>query len=173
MKFDQLIEYNTINAFLQNSYTKCDAEASSRPVHKKSKFSVFLDQKHEWNVIKFVFNVCPSRGLPKYVKTKVMITCFWLIKLFQKIRRDLESHYLESPYLIIFCMIVEEKHFSYFILFLDILGNICVVISRCPVCDVINLEIIIAFLFSRFSTKPKSLYKIAIISSTKKAFNMK
>ena len=28
------------------------------------------------NVIQFVFIVCPSRGLPKYVKTKVLNTCF-------------------------------------------------------------------------------------------------
>ena len=31
------------------------------------------------NVIKIVFIACPSRGLPKYIKTEVLTTCFYLI----------------------------------------------------------------------------------------------
>ena len=31
------------------------------------------------DVIKFVFIVCSSRGLPKYIKIKVPSTCFYLI----------------------------------------------------------------------------------------------
>ena len=42
MKFDQLIEYNMINAFLEKSYTKCDAEASSRPVYKNQNLAYLL-----------------------------------------------------------------------------------------------------------------------------------
>ena len=33
-----------------------------------------------WNAIKFVFIICPSRGLPKYIKTQVQATCFDLIQ---------------------------------------------------------------------------------------------
>ena len=37
MKFGQIEEYNTKNIFLEKSYTKCDAEATSRPFYEKSK----------------------------------------------------------------------------------------------------------------------------------------
>ena len=48
MKFGPSIEYNTRNIFLEKSYTKCEAEASTRPFHKKkSKFSISLDQQSE------------------------------------------------------------------------------------------------------------------------------
>ena len=52
MKFGELIEYKMRNIFLGNillgkSYTKCCAEASLRPYHKKSKLSISLDQQYE------------------------------------------------------------------------------------------------------------------------------
>ena len=47
MKFNQKMEYNKRNNFLENSYTKCGGEASSRPFHEKSKLSIFLDQQSE------------------------------------------------------------------------------------------------------------------------------
>ena len=34
IKFDQLIEYDTRNIFLEKSYTKCDGETSLRPFSK-------------------------------------------------------------------------------------------------------------------------------------------
>ena len=47
MKFGQLIEYNIRNIFLEKLFTKCGEEASPSPFHKRSKFSVFLDQQNE------------------------------------------------------------------------------------------------------------------------------
>ena len=44
MKFDQLIEYNTKNIFIEKSYAKCGAETITRPFSKTSKFSISLDQ---------------------------------------------------------------------------------------------------------------------------------
>ena len=44
IKFDQLIEYNIRNIFLEKSYTKLGREAIPRPFSKKSKLSVSLDQ---------------------------------------------------------------------------------------------------------------------------------
>ena len=44
MKFGQLIEYNMRNIFLEKSYTKCGGETIPRPVLKKSKLSISLDQ---------------------------------------------------------------------------------------------------------------------------------
>ena len=54
--FGQLIEYNIINIFLEKSCTKCVGEASSGPFHKKSKFSISLDQQSE--MISSLFLLC-------------------------------------------------------------------------------------------------------------------
>ena len=51
MQFGQLIEYNTRNIFLENSYTKRGGETSPRPT---------------W-------------GLSKYIETKLQIICLYLI----------------------------------------------------------------------------------------------
>ena len=48
MKFDQLIDYNVRNIFLEKSYTKCDRETSPRHFSEKLKLSISLDQ--EWKV---------------------------------------------------------------------------------------------------------------------------
>ena len=44
MKFGQLIEYNLRDIFIEKSYTKCAGETIPRPLCKKSKLSVSLDQ---------------------------------------------------------------------------------------------------------------------------------
>ena len=43
MKFGQLIEYKLRNIFVK-SYTKCAGETIPRPLSKKSKLSISLDQ---------------------------------------------------------------------------------------------------------------------------------
>ena len=43
MKFNQLIEYDKQNIFLEKSYTKCAGEASRRSFYKKLKLSISLD----------------------------------------------------------------------------------------------------------------------------------
>ena len=45
MKFAQLIEYNMRNILVEKSYTKCAGETIPRPLSKKSKLSISLDQK--------------------------------------------------------------------------------------------------------------------------------
>ena len=45
MKFRQLIEYNMKNTFVEKSYTKRVGETIPRPLSKKSKLSIYLDQK--------------------------------------------------------------------------------------------------------------------------------
>ena len=45
MKFDQLIEYNVRNIFLENSYTKCDGATCLRPFSEKLKLSISLAQE--------------------------------------------------------------------------------------------------------------------------------
>ena len=44
MKFDQLIEYNMKDVFLEKSYTKRGGESIPRTFSKKSKLSVSLDK---------------------------------------------------------------------------------------------------------------------------------
>ena len=44
MKFVQLIEYNIRNIFVEKSYTKCAGETIPRPLSKKSKLNISLDQ---------------------------------------------------------------------------------------------------------------------------------
>ena len=44
MKFGQLIEYNMRNIFVEKSYAKCAGETIPRPLSKKSKLSISLDQ---------------------------------------------------------------------------------------------------------------------------------
>ena len=44
MKFGQLIEYNMSNIFVEKSYAKYARETISRPLSKKSKLSISLDQ---------------------------------------------------------------------------------------------------------------------------------
>ena len=45
MEFGELIEYNMTNIFLEKSFTKCGRETIPRPLSKKSKFSISLDQQ--------------------------------------------------------------------------------------------------------------------------------
>ena len=47
MKFGQLIEYNMRNISVEKSYTKCAGETIPRPLSKKSKLSISLDQQCE------------------------------------------------------------------------------------------------------------------------------
>ena len=44
MKFGQLVEYNMKNIFVEKSYTKCAGETIHRPLSKKSKRRISLDQ---------------------------------------------------------------------------------------------------------------------------------
>ena len=44
MRYGQLIEYNTRNIFVEKSCTKYAGETIPRPLSKKSKLSISLDQ---------------------------------------------------------------------------------------------------------------------------------
>ena len=44
MKFGQRIEYNMRNIFVEKSYIECVKETILRPLPKKSKLSISLDQ---------------------------------------------------------------------------------------------------------------------------------
>ena len=44
MKFGHLMEYNMKIIFAEKSYTKCAGKTIPRPLIKKSKLSIYLDQ---------------------------------------------------------------------------------------------------------------------------------
>ena len=44
MKFGQLVEYNMKNISVEKPYTKCAGEVIPRPLSKKSKLSISLEQ---------------------------------------------------------------------------------------------------------------------------------
>ena len=67
--------------FLQKSYAKRGGEASPRPFYKKSKLSMALDQQTEM-LTRLVLIIRLNRGLPKYIKIKVLTHVLSYIKLF-------------------------------------------------------------------------------------------
>ena len=63
------------NIYLEKPCTKCGGVASLRTFQKKIKIE-HISESTVWNVIKFVFIVCPMWGLSKYIKKKVPKTFF-------------------------------------------------------------------------------------------------
>ena len=100
--------------------------------------------------------VCPSRDQPKYIKTKVLTTCFYLMQsIFQNKKRSGTS-LLTSFSAWFLKKNIFTKHFNWSNIIawlpplLNILGNMCIAIIFCPVCDVINFEINHSFLIKAF-----------------------
>ena len=60
MKFDQLIDYNAGNIFLEKPYTKCDGETSPRPFSEKLKLSISLDQESKVSYSLFLLYAKPK-----------------------------------------------------------------------------------------------------------------
>ena len=77
MTFGQLLEYNMRTIFLEKSCSKCDAKAIVPDSFIKIKFE-HVSWSTVWNVLEFIFIVCPSQGLPKYIKISVQTTCSYL-----------------------------------------------------------------------------------------------
>ena len=65
MKYDQSIDYNVRNIFLEKSYTKYDGETSPRPFSEKLKLSISLDQESKVSYSLFLL----------YAKTEAIGIC--------------------------------------------------------------------------------------------------
>ena len=65
MKCGKLINCNMMNIFIGTSYTKCDAEAITRPFSKKSKLRISLDQQAELLFSLFYFQVHEYQNILK------------------------------------------------------------------------------------------------------------
>ena len=103
MKFGKFIDYKMRNIFLGKSCTRCGEGPSPRTFYKKSK--LHISGSVVWNVTKFVFIVCPSRGLPIKVPTTSFTSCKALKK---------QKEFLNKSSYLIFCIIFEEKYFRAF-----------------------------------------------------------
>ena len=141
MKVGQLIEYNMRNIYLEKSHTRCGGETRLRPFYKKFKI------EHKFN--KIVSTACPSGGLPKYTRIKVLTTCFDLIiKLLWKTKRCLELvsllNFLNDSCRKIFLKLYYITRLTLIVWLrslLEILSNICIIIN------VINFEINLQLLY--------------------------
>ena len=97
MKFVHLIEYKKRNIFLKRSF-KNVVEKLVPDTFIKIKIEQTLNR--EFEMIKFVYNICPIQGLPKYIKTNVPINFYLKRSFFKKIKKDLKlaslSHFLHD-----------------------------------------------------------------------------
>ena len=146
------------NIFFQKSYTKCAGEFTPRTFYKKQKLSgSIFSGSTIWNIIKFVFIVCPSRGLPKYniLKSRCWPLVSTLHKAFLKEKRGLKlvslPHFLHNFWRKMFITLyfINWSNFvARLLLLLETLDIMCIVINYYPVCDVMNFQINYSFWIS-------------------------
>ena len=105
-----------------------------------------------WNVISFAVMICPSR-----VPSVPHMTLFFFLK--GGLGLASQSHFLHDFWKKIFFTLYAIKWqnlIAWLPLLLEILGNMCIIITCFPVCDVINFEITFSFLISsHFPIWPK------------------
>ena len=110
------------------------------------------------DLMQFVFIVCLSQELLKYIKTKVLITCFCLNKAFLRNKKRFGTS-LPVSFSALFLKegiaINPQNLIVSLLLLLEILGNMCIIIIYILVYDVRNFEINLSFLIKPFSYKTK------------------
>ena len=116
MKIGQLIEYNTRNIFIEKLYTKYGGEASPRPFHKNQNWTYL------WTNSLKCYKVCfycmfKSKIYQNIFKRKCQTLAFILYKasFFFKKKKKIWN----SSSCLAFCMTLEEKYFSSYILLTD------------------------------------------------------
>ena len=125
-----------------------------------------------------------ARSTRRYLNKRANHLLLPVIKLFSKTRRGLDFVSLHHDFLFLFCMTFDRKYFYCFVnwpnfiiwlpLLLAIMGNMCIVIIRDPVCNVINFQIKLGFLIKPFSHMiKKSQKKLNILRTTYLFFNLK
>ena len=104
MKFGQLTEYNKINIFLEESYTKCCRETIPRRFSEKSKLSKSPDQQP--TVLYSLYLLYAKLTQPKDIETITLNIHFYLKTAFLKKQKQIWN----QSCCLIFCMIFEEKY---------------------------------------------------------------
>ena len=116
MKIGQLIEYNTRNIFIEKLYTKYGGEASPRPFHKNQNWTYL------WTNSLKCYKVCfycmfKSKVYQNIFKLKCRTLVFILYKAFFFLKK--KKKIWNSSSCLAFCMTLEEKYFSSYILLTD------------------------------------------------------
>ena len=108
------------------------------------------------NFIQFAYIACASQLLPKYIKTKVQIVCFYLLQSWFKkkkrsgtslpasfftwfLRKIIKLHSINGPNFVFWRPIL-----------LEVLKNMCILNNRFSTDDVINSKINISFFMKLF-----------------------
>ena len=73
IRIDQLVEYSMTKIFLERLWTVSSRKLVPDPFFKIDPISGSI----VWSLIQYVFIAWSSRGLTKYVETKVLTTCFY------------------------------------------------------------------------------------------------
>ena len=93
MKFGQLIQHDMRNIFVDKSYTKCVGETIPRPLSRKSKFSISLDQ--EFKVLNSLLPLYANlRGIEIWSNQAANHLLLPNVKLFKKIKSSHELVFL-------------------------------------------------------------------------------
>ena len=135
------------------------------PFYKKSKLSI--SGSTFWNIIQFVFIVGGSRGLRKYIKTKMLTTY-----LYKALLKNKKTSVISLPactkYFSQYFLLIDNIFYiltQYILLFivwlpllLKMLGNMYIVLIYFRVCDVINFQINLSFL-NKITKKSRQKYK--------------
>ena len=153
MKFDQFLEQNMRNIFLVKSYTKYSGQIIYLPFFKNIKIE-YISGSTVWTFTQIIFIICAAWGLPKYIETKGLNNCYYLIKsCFRKTKRGLELISLsrfrhEKIFLTLYFF--NWLNFIVWLPFvLGILGNLYIIIICFLVCHVIDFEVILLVCFRR------------------------
>ena len=76
MKLGQLITYKMKNIIFEKLYTKCDVEIVPDPfIKNKNRAYLWINRLQCY---KICFYCMSKSGLPKYIKSKVLTTSFYL-----------------------------------------------------------------------------------------------
>ena len=153
MKFILLIEYKMKNIFLEKS--------SPNSFYKNQNWA------YRWINILKCYKLCcydMSKSSSKCPSVQVLTTCFYLTwSFFFKKKGGLGlvslSHFLHDFWRKIFLTLYAIKWLNliaWLPLLLEILGNMCIIITCFPVCDVIKFEITFSFLIKPFSYMTKA-----------------
>ena len=133
MKFCRLIEYNMRKIFLETSYIKWGRETIRRPFLKNQTWIYLWISSLTFSTV--CFYCMPSWGLPTYIETKMLTTCFTSYKTLLKTKRGLElvsmPHFLHDFWRKTFILIYSinwPKFIDWLPLLRAILVNMCIVI---------------------------------------------
>ena len=155
MKMGQLIKYNMRKFFFSKIIRSSGGKAYPRPISKKSKLSISVEQQSEILYSLFLFYF-PVKVYQNILKLRCWLYDFAPFKTFYKTNRCLElislpqflHHFRGKIFLMLYFINWPDFWFP---LLLQVLGNMRITIIWFPISDDINLESILNFLIKLLS----------------------